>query len=122
MTAILKSIQKVLESKLNEARAALRQRDGMVIEQAADPLDTLQQAGEREMVMQTLNRNATLARQLRAALNRVQDGSFGICPDCDEEIAPKRLAAVPWAELCVACQDKADRSRPGGDEALSLAA
>jgi len=39
----------------------------------------------------------------------VDAGTFGICLDCEEEINPKRLAAVPWAARCVACQERADR-------------
>ena len=122
MTVNLKAMQKTLEAKLNEAQAALGQRDGIVIEQTADPVDTLQQAAERELVTQNLNRNAKLARQIRAALDRVQEGTYGICLDCEEEISPKRLSAVPWAELCVRCQENADRASREGEKVILLAA
>jgi DnaK suppressor protein len=45
-----------------------------------------------------------LVRRLRSAIDRSANGSYGICMQCEEEIAPKRLSAMPWAELCIDCQ------------------
>lgn len=42
---------------------------------------------------------------IREALDRIEDGSFGICANCEGEIQPKRLEAVPWTRLCLKCQD-----------------
>jgi DnaK suppressor protein len=38
------------------------------------------------------------------ALQRLEDGTYGLCQQCGEEIAPKRLEALPWAERCVRCE------------------
>ncbi len=46
-------------------------------------------------------------RQIDAALARLADGSYGICCDCGGSISPKRLAAIPSAERCIACQEQA---------------
>ena len=43
-------------------------------------------------------------------------GSFGIFVHCEEEISPKRLAAVPWAPFCIRCQEQADRNNGDGKE------
>jgi DnaK suppressor protein len=53
---------------------------------------------------------SALLRQVDRALAKLADApdDFGLCEDCEEEIAPKRLAAVPYATLCVACQAKRD--------------
>jgi DnaK suppressor protein len=53
---------------------------------------------------------AALVRQIDRALAKLIDAGddFGICEDCEEEIASKRLALVPYATLCVACQAKRD--------------
>jgi DnaK suppressor protein len=51
------------------------------------------------------------------ALTRIELGTFGRCLECGEEISPKRLNAVPWASLCVSCQEQIET---GG--ALSQAA
>ena len=44
-----------------------------------------------------------------AALARIEESSFGVCLCCEEEINPKRLAAVPWTAFCIQCQEIADR-------------
>ena len=53
---------------------------------------------------------AALLRQIDRALAKLVEApeEFGCCEVCEEEIAPKRLAAVPWATLCVACQARRD--------------
>ena len=49
-------------------------------------------------------------RDARGALRRIEEDTFGTCQECDEDIHPKRLAAVPWATFCIRCQEAADRN------------
>jgi len=100
--------KKILESKLVELVNPAGWRDAIAVRASADPTDSTQQIGEREMATRGLSRNASLMRELRAALNRVADGSYGLCVDCEEPIAARRLAAVPWAARCLACQEDAE--------------
>jgi len=72
-------------------------------------MDEVQYASERELAIRNADRESTLLRQVRAALRRIHDGSFGVCVECEYEISPKRLLAVPWASRCIECQDAADR-------------
>jgi RNA polymerase-binding transcription factor DksA len=46
---------------------------------------------------------------IRAALKRLDDGTYGICVTCDEPIAPARLEALPYALQCIKCATKAER-------------
>jgi DnaK suppressor protein len=101
--------QKLLENKREELSAGMRNRDDIAIEKTADALDEVQLAGERELAIRNLDREATMLRQVRAALARIDDGSFGTCLHCEEDISTKRLAAVPWALYCIRCQEAADR-------------
>ncbi|HZC28103.1 MAG TPA: TraR/DksA family transcriptional regulator [Gaiellaceae bacterium] len=58
----------------------------------------------------TLEENAEhMLAEIDAALQRIEDGSFGRCTNCGNEIAPARLEARPWATLCIDCQ----RTREG---------
>src|SRR5580658_11245553 len=98
-------VKLVLESKLLETTNLAGWRDAIAVRPSADPIDTTQQIGEREMASRNLGRNASLVRDLRAALNRVAQGTYGVCIDCEEPIAPKRLAAVPWIPRCLSCQN-----------------
>ena len=104
------SIRQLLESRLKDAVKANGSLESIRIQQVADPVDMTTQAAERELAMHSLDRHTMLRRQLRLAIDRIKDGTFGICRDCDEEIAAKRLKAIPWAQLCIECQEKADRS------------
>ncbi len=99
----------LLASKEAELAGALRNRDGIEIEKAADPLDEVQSAGERELAIRNLDRNSNLLREVRGALARIAEGTYGICLHCDAEIYSKRLTAVPWTAYCIICQEAADR-------------
>ena len=60
--------------------------------------------------MRRLGLSSTLARSIQGAIERLDNGSFGLCLKCEDNIAPKRLNALLWAELCIRCQEEADRS------------
>jgi DnaK suppressor protein len=46
-----------------------------------------------------------MLKQIREALGRIEDKTYGVCINCENPIQPKRLEAVPWTGLCVQCQD-----------------
>jgi DnaK suppressor protein len=108
--------KKMLEAKQAELSGGLRNRDEIVIEKTPDALDEVQLAGERELAIRNLDREANLLRQVRDALRRIANGSYGVCLHCEEDIKPKRLDAVPWTKYCIRCQEAADRQEfEGGD-------
>jgi DnaK suppressor protein len=107
--AELEKYKNILEAKQAELTGALRNRDEIVIEKAPDALDEVQLAGERELAIRNLDRDSNMLRQIRRALGRIADGSYGVCLHCDEDISPKRVNAVPWAAFCIKCQEQVDR-------------
>ena len=111
-------LRKVLERKEAELAHVLRKREGIAIEKSADQMDEIQYATERDMAIRNVDRDSTLLRDVREALHRIHEGSFGTCLDCESAISPKRLAAVPWAARCIQCQEAADRDRQEGTESL----
>lgn len=104
----LARFREILERKQSELVDVFRKRDGIAIEKSADQMDEIQYASERDLAIRNVDRESTLLRQVKAALRRLHDGSFGTCIECDAEISPKRLAALPWASRCIQCQDAAD--------------
>ena len=75
------------------------------------PLNEMNQA-----IASARNKNdAALASKVAKALVRLRDDPefFGECEDCNEEIPLARLQAMPYAELCVACQGKRDAGKAG---------
>ena len=112
----LNKYRNVLEDKRVNLVQMMRNRDGIVIEKSADALDEVQYATERELAIRSLDRDSNLLRNVRAALDRIEEGSFGVCLHCEEDISPKRLAAVPFTAYCIVCQELADRGQHEGAE------
>ena len=111
----LNKYKAMLEAKQSELSAGLRNRDDIAIEKTPDALDEVQLAGERELAIRNLDRESNLLRNVKGALARIADGSYGVCMHCDEDIKVKRLDAVPWAKFCIHCQEAADRHEFDGE-------
>jgi DnaK suppressor protein len=118
----LKKFRTMLAAKQQELAPQLHRREGMAIEKTPDALDEVGLAAERELTTRTLERESKNLREVRAALRRIEDGTYGTCLDCEEEISPKRLNAVPWAPLCINCQEREDRRGADDSEWLPKAA
>src|SRR6266542_180933 len=50
--------------------------------------------------------DAKILQAIEEALYRMEKGTYGICRDCGEEIAPARLNAIPWTRVCITCKEK----------------
>src|SRR5579871_6985558 len=105
----LNKYKKLLDAKQAELGEGLRNREDIAIEKTPDAIDEVQLAGERELAIRNLDRESALLRNVRLALGRVADGTYGTCLHCEEDIKLKRLDAVPWAKYCIRCQEAADR-------------
>ena len=114
----LSKCKSVLEAKQTDLTRLVRNREGIVIKTSPDALDEVQHATDREMAIGNLVRDSNLLRNVRRALRDIEEGSFGVCLHCEEDINPKRLAAVPWTPFCIQCQEIADRSQVDGVDNL----
>lgn len=111
----MRRYEKILRRKLADVIAEVQKLDRITVQTTAEDFEAVQLAGEREWAMRNLEREAKLLRELRGALDRIAEGSFGICLQCEEEISPKRLSALPWVRFCIKCQEAAEhhaRSHP----------
>lgn len=104
----IEQVRTKLEQNLAELTGAPADREDLRIETLPDSIDQIQSATARELAIVLLDQHARQVRDIRIALAKIEDGSYGICEECEEEIAPRRLAAVPTARLCVDCQSKAE--------------
>ena len=102
---------RALKNKQTELGTGDLSRDALAIETSADELDRIQQATDRDYAIGNLERTSSQLREVQSALRRVDEGAYGICVGCEETIGPKRLAAIPWASLCIACQERAEREQ-----------
>jgi DnaK suppressor protein len=118
----LKSYEERLRTRMAELEQGARLLDEIVVETSAEEVENVQLAGERDMAISKLDREATLLNDVREALERISDGSYGICMNCEREISRGRLNAVPWAAYCIRCQEAIDEMRRGssGGDSSSL--
>jgi DnaK suppressor protein len=114
----LNKYKETLKKKEAELLRVIVNREGIEIEKSPDALDEVQHAAERELAIRNLDRDSALLRHVRSALLRFEDGSYGVCLHCEEDISPKRLNAVPWAPYCITCQEMADRNQQAGVESM----
>src|SRR5216684_3241218 len=106
----LNRFRAILTAKVAELERFTRHREGITVERSADQLEEIQAASQRALAVCNLDREFNQLRDARAALRRIEDGNFGTCQECDEDIHPKRLAVVLWATFCMRCQEAVDRN------------
>jgi len=110
----LRRRERDLEARLNDFLTLSGGREELEIQQMADPLDQVRSATDRDMAVETLNHQARSIQEIRAALERIKDGEFGLCERCEEPIPAKRLDALPWARMCVHCQSAVEAENHQG--------
>ena len=96
--------QATLEAKLEDLLKLSGDRESLEIQPTADPLDQVRSSTDRDMAVETLNQQARSIHEIRSALDRIEEDSYGCCERCEEPIPAKRLDALPWARMCVNCQ------------------
>mgnify|MGYP001197551452 FL=1 len=98
----------------------LRKRDEIFSEREAKGLSTPmdnntrqgdmadQASGTNEVHIQLKLKqtDAKILQAIEEALQRIEDGTFGLCRDCGEEVAAARLNAIPWTRVCIDCKEK----------------
>ena len=71
----------------------------------ADLVDRASQEEEIVVGLQTRTRQHELSRKIARALQKIEENTYGLCENCEDEISIKRLEADPVAELCIDCQE-----------------
>jgi len=74
-----------------------------------DPNDRATQESDRSFELRIRDRERKLLNKVREALERINEGSFGICEICGEEISEGRLKARPVTTLCIDCKIEEER-------------
>ena len=116
--ADLATFREVLRAKETELSTNSRGWEGIAIERSADVLEEAQYKSARELAIAGLNREASVRRGVALALARIQDGSFGTCVHCSNDISRRRLDSVPWTPFCIRCQEAADRGEERALESI----
>ena len=102
--AELQHFKGTIQRMMKELERPLRRREAIVVEHSADTLDQVENAANRDLAAVQLELHSSRLRELRAARERIEDGTYGLCLECESEISARRLNAVPWTCYCIDCQ------------------
>ncbi len=100
-----KHLTERLEDLLNQAGDTV---SGMTEtkENFPDPADRAALEAERNFMLRIRDREAKLIKKIKAALERIENNTYGICESCGEDITLKRLKARPVTTQCIGCKSK----------------
>lgn len=76
------------------------------VEVCADPADRATMESDRAFTLRLRDRERKLIKKIQAALRRIDDGVYGLCEECGDDISIPRLKARPVTRLCINCKSK----------------
>lgn len=121
--ARLEELRKLLARSRAETLARVRTLRGDQnaddVAPPADELDIARSLSDVETHASLIDRAEQRLKEIDSAMGRLEDGAYGICEECGEEIPVERLQALPFTLYCVECQGKRNRSRSAGTGDLS---
>jgi DnaK suppressor protein len=109
----LESYKKKLSTRREELTRAIARtgQEGREADEdtTVDLADKAANSYTKEFLFGQTNADRTTLQLVEEALGRIQDGTFGECCHCHEELQQKRLEAVPWTRYCLSCQEKEEQ-------------
>jgi DnaK suppressor protein len=105
------------EAKLIEQKKQLEQAMASTVEQGReaaaedtqDAVDLAVLSYQKELLFSQGTHGHAMLSRVNAALERVAEGSFGTCVNCEQKIGAARLEALPWTPYCINCQEKIEK-------------
>jgi len=80
-------------------------------EPSQDIADKAANSYTKEFLFSLSNSERQLLKQVDDALSRIEERRYGVCAACEDPLNLKRLQAVPWATLCLECQEKQEQGQ-----------
>ena len=105
----LEALRRDLEAQRDELSQTLRRRDDIRFDRSADEVEHIESQQNADLAARAMNTLWRTKNAVDDALQRIKTGSYGVCEECGCPIHPNRLRAIPWAALCVLCQEQQDR-------------
>jgi DnaK suppressor protein len=109
---MLKYFKERLLQKQRSLTDMVRRTEGYGREKDANAQDAADMAVEsytKDFLFGKSSEDRRILQLVKEALGRIEDKSFGVCMNCENEIHPKRLEAVPWTRFCLQCQHLQER-------------
>ena len=115
-TKDLKYFREKLLDKRRELIVVVQKTEnyGREIDSEAEAMDIADKASSsytKEFMFSKSNSDRRFLQMVSDALDRIDQGGYGECANCEERIGRKRLEAVPWAQLCISCQEREEQGQ-----------
>jgi len=94
---------------LNHTDRTKTEELAMSTDDLADEVDLASSELNQGMALRLRDRERLLLHKIELALAKIDEGTYGICDDCQEPIEKKRLEARPVAELCIRCKEEQEK-------------
>jgi|SRR5688572_18553479 len=110
----LKVFRQLLNGRLQSLEATFGARLGELVDQRdalADTTDIASEESDRDMTLRMHDHERKLVDEIRGALRRIDEGDYGICENCGDEIGEKRLLARPVATHCIDCMTEIEATQ-----------
>lgn len=108
----LQHFKGILEEKMNKLLGTagqtmnqMSQGDGTF----PDPIDRAMSESNRSIELRTRDRERKLLQKILKAIQKIKDGTYGICEECGDEISESRLSVRPEATLCIKCKEEEEK-------------
>ena len=113
MTDQIDNMKAALENKRAELLRSIRSHSSQltVYEGENDLIDRMQSMSSRDQAVTFLEALTCTLAEVGSALAAMKEGLYGICVDCGESIASRRLNTIPWASHCIRCQEAVEHGR-----------
>lgn len=111
LTKFRKTLLEEKQRIMNQSKNTLRTELAVSPDDLPDETDLAASEVNQNLVFKLRDRERLLLGKIDEALARIDEGSFGVCLECEEAIEPRRLEARPVSTLCIACKEAEEHKR-----------
>ena len=105
---LLKGIEHIAKDNLKTSQ---RDAAGDLSAYSLHMADVASDNYDREFSLSLADNEQKMLNRINDALEKIDNNTFGLCELCEKKITKTRLKAVPYAELCVPCQEKQEKKK-----------
>ena len=104
-----KSLEDSRKAIIENARKTMEEESNFDTDDLPDEIDQASSEYAQSMAFRLRDREKFLLKKIEKALQRIEDGTFGMCERCEELITMKRLEARPVTTLCIRCKEEQEK-------------
>jgi len=104
-----KSLEDSRKAIIENARKTMEEESNFDTDDLPDEIDQASSEYAQSMAFRLRDREKFLLKKIEKALQRIEDGTFGVCERCEEPIHMKRLEARPVTTLCIRCKEEQEK-------------